>query len=284
VFEKTEGAIESRCEVGTRVVTTGRREVVTQIWNYLPAFRAAAEYLSLQRAGLAMSISPSALSRSVKLLEQALGVALFDRSPTGLTLTPPGERLLEVTRSAMRLVHDGTPQTSTERLLAGAVGPALPALLCDAALDAVPGWPMNLAEVTAEDGGDRLRRGELDVIVTNQPLSGPALHVLTLPAMPLVLALSPGASRDKVACLDGEGFDWPGAHLRAPSTTLLIELAERQHLAASLPRCCTPTGWAIAEEGVALPTSFVTREYSAGLPAFLMTLHAQRTTRLNRRP
>lgn len=265
-------------------MTTGRREVVTQIWNYLPAFRAAAEYLSLQRAGLATSVSPSALSRSIKLLEQALGVTLFDRSPTGLTLTAPGERLLEVTRSAMRLVHDGTPQNLTDRLLAGAVGPALPALLCDAAIDALPGWPMDLAEVTAEDGGDRLRRGELDVIVTHQPLGGPGLSALPLPAMRLVLAMGPGATREKVACLDGEGFEWSGAHVRAPSTTLLIALATRGQLAASLPRCSTPTGWAVAEEGVSLPTSFVTREYASGVPAFLTTLHERLSARLNRGP
>lgn len=265
-------------------MTTGRREVVTQIWNYLPAFRAAAEYLSLQRAGLAISVSPSALSRSIKLLEQALGVALFDRSPTGLTLTAPGERLLEVTRSAMRLVHDGTPQTLTDRLLAGAVGPALPALLGDAAIDAVPGWPMDLAEVTSEDGGDRLRRGELDVVVTHQPLSGPGLQVLPLPAMPLVLALSPGSTDEKVACLEGDGFEWPGAHLRASSTALLISLCERQRLAASLPRCATPAGWTIAQDGASLPTSFVTREYAAGLPTFLTTLHTHLTARLKRLP
>ena len=266
------------------MVTTGRREVVTQIWNYLPAFRSAAEYLSLQRAGLAMSVSPSALSRSIKLLEQALGVALFDRSPTGLTLTGPGERLLEVTRSAMRLVHDGTPQSSTDRLLAGAVGPALPLLLSDAAVDAFPALPMNLAEVSADAGGDCLRRGELDLVLTHQPLSGPGLQVLPLPAMPLVLAMGPGATRLKVACLDGEGFEWPAAHLRASNTSMLIALAERLRLAAWLPRCSTPFGWTIVEEGVSLATSLVAREYSGVLPAFFTTLHGHLAARLERMP
>ena len=265
------------------VVTTGRREVVTQIWNYLPAFRSAAEYLSLQRAGLAMAVSPSALSRSIKLLEQALGVALFDRSPTGLTLTAPGERLLEVTRSAMRLVHDGTPQNSTDRLLAGAVGPALPLLLADAAVDAFPGWPMNLTEVSAEGAGDCLRRGEVDLVLTHQPLTGPGLQALPLPTLPLVLALCPGATRQKVACLDGEGFEWPAAHLRAPNTSVLIALAERLSLGAWLPRCDTPDGWAIVEEGVTLPMSLVAREYPSGLPTFVTTLHGHLVARLERR-
>jgi hypothetical protein len=268
---------------GTSGAVTGRRERVTDIWNYLPAFRAAAEYLSLQRAGLATSVSPSALSRSIKLLEQALGVSLFDRSPTGLTLTESGKRLLEVTRSAMRLVHDGTPQTSTERLLAGAVGPALSTVLCDAAFEAAPAWPLDLSEVTADHGGDRLRRGELDVIVTHQPLSGPGLAVLPLPELQLVLAMSPGAQRGKVGCLDGEGFEWPGAHLRAPSPALLLRLAERQHLAAWLPRCCVPANWTTEETGAALPTTFVTREYASGLPTILTTLRERLAFRLNQR-
>ena len=42
-----------------------------------------------------------------KLLEDALGLTLFSRSPGGMALTESGARLLAATRDAMRLIHAG---------------------------------------------------------------------------------------------------------------------------------------------------------------------------------
>lgn len=283
MFEKPEGPFESSAGYKP-AVTTARREFVTQVWNWLPAFRAAAEYQSLQRAGLALSVSPSALSRSIKLLEQALGVTLFDRSPAGLTLTAHGDRLLSVTRAAMRLVHDGLPQSGDDRLLAGAVGPVLPSLLCDAAIEVTPGWPMELREVTAETGGDALRRGELDAVLTHLPLRGPGLDVLPLPALEVVLAGPPRTQRARVACLDGAPFQRADAQLRAPSLALLTSLSERLALVAWLPKVCVPASWVVLEEGKPVEASLWTREYPSSAPAHLLTLRARLAARLRGAP
>lgn len=49
---------------------------------------------SVTRASERVHLSQPAVSAHVKALEDALGLALFDRTPKGMTLTPDGQRLL----------------------------------------------------------------------------------------------------------------------------------------------------------------------------------------------
>ncbi|MDB5685058.1 MAG: transcriptional regulator, LysR family [Sphingomonas bacterium] len=58
------------------------------------AFLAVAQHGSIGRAADALNITQPALSRVIKRLEQRLGVALFDRYASGVTLTVYGEALL----------------------------------------------------------------------------------------------------------------------------------------------------------------------------------------------
>jgi DNA-binding transcriptional LysR family regulator len=88
------------------LMSMDRLRRVAQLWNWLPAFRGVAEHENLQRAASALAVSASALSRTVKLLEDALGADLFVRQTSGLKLTVFGQELLATTRDAMRLVDD----------------------------------------------------------------------------------------------------------------------------------------------------------------------------------
>lgn len=54
---------------------------------------AVAEFGGLRRAARHLNIAQPALSRSIRDLEQELGVTLFERSSTGMTLTPAGQAL-----------------------------------------------------------------------------------------------------------------------------------------------------------------------------------------------
>jgi DNA-binding transcriptional LysR family regulator len=83
---------------------------VGQVWNWLPAFRAVAEAEHLPTASKEANLSPSALSRSVRLLEDDLGVELFAREGRQLELTTAGRRLLGATRSAIRTVESALDQ------------------------------------------------------------------------------------------------------------------------------------------------------------------------------
>jgi LysR family glycine cleavage system transcriptional activator len=58
--------------------------------NGIRAFEAAARAESFAKAGSELNVTPAAVSRMVMLLEQRLGVALFERKANRLVLTPPG--------------------------------------------------------------------------------------------------------------------------------------------------------------------------------------------------
>lgn len=69
----------------------------------LIAFARAGSLGSYTAAARSLSISPSAVSKSVQRLEQRLGISLFTRTTRSLTLTPEGRELHE---RALRLLHD----------------------------------------------------------------------------------------------------------------------------------------------------------------------------------
>ena len=58
--------------------------------NGLRAFEAAARHGSFSGAGAELHVSPAAVSRLVRLLEQRMGIALFERGPNRLALTAAG--------------------------------------------------------------------------------------------------------------------------------------------------------------------------------------------------
>jgi DNA-binding transcriptional LysR family regulator len=69
----------------------------------LAAFARAGSLGSFTAAARSLSVSPSAVSKSVQRLEQHLGVSLFTRSTRALTLTPEGQELHE---RALKLLRD----------------------------------------------------------------------------------------------------------------------------------------------------------------------------------
>src|SRR5687767_10980873 len=85
---------------------------VAALWNWLPAFRAVAETQHLRRAGDLLCVSPSALSRSIHLLEDAIGGPLFVRAGRNLRLTALGDELLLVVRDSMRRLDDALRDVS----------------------------------------------------------------------------------------------------------------------------------------------------------------------------
>ena len=75
---------------------------LARFWNWLPAFRVTAETAHLPTASEALHISPSALSRTIRLLEEDVGQPLFDRVGRNIALNAAGQRLLAAVRDAMR--------------------------------------------------------------------------------------------------------------------------------------------------------------------------------------
>ena len=69
--------------------------------NALRAFEVAARHLSFKTAALELSVTPTAVSHQIKLLEGFLGQPLFHRLTRALALTPQGEAMLPKVREGL---------------------------------------------------------------------------------------------------------------------------------------------------------------------------------------
>jgi LysR family glycine cleavage system transcriptional activator len=94
--------------------------------NGIKAFEAAARGGSFAAAGAELNVSPAAISRMVHLLEQRLGVALFDRRANRLALTSAGRAYqsgLTPIFDALASLTAQVTAASTPRVLTIGVGP-----------------------------------------------------------------------------------------------------------------------------------------------------------------
>ena len=79
----------------------------------LPAFEAAARHGSFRLAAAELHLTPSAISHQIRVLEDALGMRLFQRLPRGLKLTEGGANYASTVREALdRLDADGAAASS----------------------------------------------------------------------------------------------------------------------------------------------------------------------------
>lgn len=152
-----------------------RVRALNQFWNWLPAFRAVAESEHLPTAAQELGVSAPGLSRTVKQLEDALGVELFTRDQGRLALSETGRTFLEHVRDAMRRVDDGlqaihdTTLHGSLRISASnsvAMSYVLPALeLLEREHPALEPELVSLGEAAACTA---LRKGSLDVALLEQ--------------------------------------------------------------------------------------------------------------------
>lgn len=97
-------------------------------WRRLPplhairAFDAVARHLSVTRAAEELSVTPGAVSRHVRALEEHLGKPLFLRRATGMALTTAGEALAQATREGLDRIADGASGVKLRRLRRLSIG------------------------------------------------------------------------------------------------------------------------------------------------------------------
>lgn len=89
---------------------------VAAVWDWLPVFRVVAEVEHLPTAAERLGLTVSAVSRTVRVLEEQLGRELFDRVGRNLRLNAEGHAMLAGTREAMRRVHEALLDVADERL------------------------------------------------------------------------------------------------------------------------------------------------------------------------
>jgi LysR family transcriptional regulator, glycine cleavage system transcriptional activator len=82
--------------------------------DLLPGFEAAARHLSFTKAAEELFLTQSAISRQVQGLEEALGVALFQRKHRALLLTDAGQLLQQAVARHLRELRDTVERITEE--------------------------------------------------------------------------------------------------------------------------------------------------------------------------
>lgn len=96
----------------------------------LRAFEAAARHQSFKKAAAEIAVTPTAISHQIRLLEETLGIRLFDRKPRQVVLTPVGHELFPILRdgfASFALAIDRVRQRTTTKSLTVSVLPSFAA-------------------------------------------------------------------------------------------------------------------------------------------------------------
>src|SRR5712692_2699729 len=81
----------------------------------LTAFVAVADHLSFRRAASRLGVTPSALSHSMRQLEERLGMRLLNRTTRSVSVTDAGLRLLERLRPAIDQIAGALEDLNQDR-------------------------------------------------------------------------------------------------------------------------------------------------------------------------
>jgi DNA-binding transcriptional LysR family regulator len=81
------------------------------LWNWLPTFLEIAEAGSVVAAARRLGLTPAAVSRTLGLLENALGAPVFNRVGKSLVLNAAGSALRDAVRDATRTVDLGLAES-----------------------------------------------------------------------------------------------------------------------------------------------------------------------------
>ncbi len=155
---------------------------IANLWNWLPTFRAVAETEHVRNAADRLHVSPSALSRTIRLLEEDLGQPLFDRVGRQLRVNAAGQALLQAVRESMRRIHDATLSMES-RVLEGPVRVSAEGTLISAFVvptlahirRAHPGIVPVVETGSLDNPLIALRVGDVDVLLHTTPTTGDGL-------------------------------------------------------------------------------------------------------------
>jgi DNA-binding transcriptional LysR family regulator len=164
----------------------------------LKGFVAVGEELHFTRAAQSrLHVSQPWLSRSIKSLENKLGVQLFERHSRHVELTPPGRRLLY---GARKIIHDFDRTVSAvvrerkdnRRLTVGYssyVDLRFMTELQEVVLGESPKGDINFESSSCEETILQVQNGEWDCGIVMLPVDAPHLDVISLFSLPLAAAM-----------------------------------------------------------------------------------------------
>ena len=181
---------------------------------------ALADHKHFGRAAAASFVSQPTLSTQIKKLEDELGVALVERAPRRVMLTPVGREIAERARKVIAEVDQMSeiarrsqdPEAGTVRLgLFPTLGPYLLPHVVPRLRQRFPRLELLLVEEKTDQILARLRDGRLDAGILALPIHDDQLHVEPLFDEPFLLAV-------------------PQQHPMAGKDSLDVRDLDRQHL------------------------------------------------------
>lgn len=139
-------------------------------WNWLPAFLEVAETGSIARASRNLGLTPAAVSRTVRLLEDELGEQLFNRVGRSLALNTTGATLRDAVRAAQRAIDAGLSESLGDPFMgplrAASIGVVSEAFVVPSMIALKREYPQLVPEhvnVTTSEANAMLARGQIDV-------------------------------------------------------------------------------------------------------------------------
>lgn len=198
--------------------------------RHLNTMLAIAEAGSLVEAAERLHVTQSALSHQLKDLEHRLGLELIVRRTRPIRFTTAGDRLLVLARQVLPAVK--RTESELRRLAEGDSGRLHLAIDCHSCfqwlmptLDEFRGaWPDVELDLSAAFGFaplPALRRGDLDMVITSDPVEDDAVRYLPLFRYELVLAVG------RSSPLAGQRFVTPE---QLAEQTLITYPVERERL------------------------------------------------------
>lgn len=157
--------------------------------NELRYVVAVGQELSFRRAAEKSFISQPALSLAIQKLEEELGVQIFERGKSEISVTPIGaqiieqaQRVLEDASHIREIASQGDDQLSgTLRVgMIYSVGPYLLPDLIPALKKLAPKMPLEVEENITDNLDTLLRNGKLDVIIIALPYGDAGIQILPL--------------------------------------------------------------------------------------------------------
>ncbi len=163
--------------------------------RYIAALSSARHF---GRAAEACFVSQPTLSVAIRKLEEELGVTLFERGTSEITMTPIGEqvvaqaqRVLEEASTVKSIAQQGQDQLVGPLRLGAiyTIAPYLLPQLIPALHQLAPKMPLHIEENFTARLNERLKQGDLDVIIIALPFDEPGFITQALYDEPFRVAL-----------------------------------------------------------------------------------------------
>lgn len=242
------------------------------------------QVLNISQAAEMLKITQPALSKQILSLERELGVALFDRSTTPLTLTPAGESFVRDAKELLfkeeklkRSMEDF--KTGEKGCLKIGISPFRATYFISDIIKKLQNKYPALKIILNETNSTQLHKdavdGQIDFAIINLPVDEAVLDVIPLKPEPLILAIHKSLCNNRTNLESKKSGKLSSINLSGCKDIPFIALSKNQELRQLFDKLCIAcdfvpdiktevvsitTAWSLAQAGIGatiLPLKFI---------------------------